>query len=160
MTDETNHRTQAYQRELNVAFQRLVAAHEDAIEQEVRHGSLHSETHESLEHAVITMRARLKPFVERPDLVKVWKEQGIHTIPSLCARRKRTGGGMGHFGIQSEPEVEIEHAPVWKLKQWAEAMIGIYSELGFAPEIEQGQQQTKIDDDLLREVNEWREQNL
>ena len=160
MSDDTNRRTNAYQEELDVAFRRLVGAHERALKEEVGHGSLEVKTHKNFEHAVMMMRSRLKPFVERPDLVKVWKKQGIHNIPSFCARTKKIGGGVGHLGIVREPEVEVMHAPVWKLKQWSETMIGIYSELGFAPEIEQGQQQTKIDDDLLREVNEWREQNL
>lgn len=161
MSDDRDRRSHAYQKELNIAFQRLVAAHEDVVEEEVKQGSPHAETHESLEHAVITMRSRLKPFIKNPENVKVWKQEAIHMVPAVCAQKIQTEGGeVDEFGIPSKPKIKTKRAPVEQLKRWAEVMVSIYCDLGFAPEVEQGEQQTKIDADLLQEVNEWREQNL
>lgn len=133
---DEDRRAKAYKQQLDAAFHNLVAAQEDATQDQLTSGGVSDQSLVGLERSVLTMQRLLRPFITSPDLVETWEQHELDAIPQICGRQVMQEHGDGDFGISPEPTVTVEHAPMWKLDEWADVLIHIYSELGFAPDIE------------------------
>lgn len=160
MNDEVA--TNAYRKELDVAFHDLCATHDNVVQERLEQDDgVSLDTIVDFERSVVIMRRRLLPFVKSQRLREIWMEHDLDHIPEVCGRKVESGETrVGHFGMEEEVGTTTEHASVQNLEMWTAAMVQIYSDLGFAPNVDEGQKQTKIDGKLLEEVNQWREQNI
>lgn len=134
--NDDEHRAKAYKQQLDAAFHNLVAAQEDATQDQLTTGGVSEQTLVGLERSVLTMQRLLRPFITSPDLVENWKEHGLEAIPQVCGQQMVEEHGKGDFGMNRGDTVTVRHAPMWKLDEWGDVLIHIYSELGFAPDIE------------------------
>ena len=133
----TDTRSSAYRRQLDSALHELMDVH-DMVERDlVEQGTVSEENHAYFEEAVMAMRRRLLPFVEQGDVTEEWRNHNLDLIPELCAQIiEHNEKTIGHFGVPVEKDDEIRRAPVGNLQYWSEAMIEIYSKLGFTPEVD------------------------
>ena len=129
-------RAKAYKQQLDAAFHNLVAAQEDATQDQLTSGGVSDQALIGLERSVLTMQRLLRPFITSPDLVETWEEHGLDAIPQVCGQQMVESHGKGDFGMAGGETVTVRHAPMWKLDEWGDVLIHIYSELGFAPDIE------------------------
>ena len=134
--DGDDGRTKAYQKQLEMAFHNLVAAQEDATQDQLTGGGVSDQALIGLERSVVTMQRLLRPFITSPDLQDVWQQHDLDAVPQICGQRVVTEHGDGDFGMAAGDEVSVRHAPMWKLDEWGDVLIHIYTELGFAPDIE------------------------
>lgn len=157
MTERDNSR--AYAQRLEVAFHDMNEAQENVVAQQLSGDGVDMEHIAEFERAVMSMQRLIRTFITTTELQQYWKKMQLGAIPQVCRREVVIERGKGQYGLERPDDVVIQHASVERLEMWASALTQIYSDLGFAPEAEESVQQTKIDDDLLKEVHAWRREN-
>jgi len=73
----------------------------------------------------------------------------------VALKQKRLGRGT-----TVKPVTVERHVPIRALDQMFSVVNGYLSEIGFGIQVDQAQQNTKLDDDLIEEVEQWRRENL
>jgi len=136
---ERNHKARPYEQQLEMAFHELEGAQDDVTAERVHDEGVSPQTHRALEQAVMKFRRRLLPFVDKNSTAaEIWEQYYLDSIPQECARRTGvTEGTVSHFGMKSGGgDSIVEHASIGNLMVWADALVKVYAELGFAPEME------------------------
>ena len=125
-------RTRVYKDEIDVALRDMLD-----------YQSVDEEIHAGFETAVLTMRRRLLPYAA--DVEDYWHDAQIDAIPHECSTVVTKDGGLpGHFGQSPQDETVVQPAPIHLLDAWSEALVEIYSRLGFAPEVDLKDTEWKI----------------
>ena len=159
-SDQQDARKTAYRTELQVEFRRLVQRLDDATEARVADGDRVSVAElAALEQSVLSMRTQMLPLIQGQKLLNLWDEFELDRPPAECAIEETTTGTHGETGID-QTKRQTHHAPLHRLQLWAHGLMRLYSELGFAPRRDETDSQTKIDADLLEEVDAWRRKNV
>ena len=130
----TEHGGHAYKSELDLALREMLMYQVEAAKERAQTGVVSEETHADLERAVMSMRRRLLPYAA--DVEDFWKQASIDAIPEMCANVVKEEQGVGHFGIDGGTKTRVEHAHIEHLEGWCDALVEIYSRLGFAPEVD------------------------
>ena len=138
-----DNRSNAYQRELDLSLQEMLNKQVEVEAERVASGGVSQDSHAQLERAVMTMRRRLLPYANEPNVREMWEQASIESIPRFCAQLKREPAGRNEFGIPEQDDTTTQHAPVEHLEHWCDALVEIYSTLGFTPEAEHTQQQAR-----------------
>ena len=112
-----------------------------------------------LERAVMSMRTQLRPLIQTGELVQLWDSYELDKIPDECAIEIKETVQYADYGAEKEVQ-RTKHASLGRLEFFAEGLMRVFTTLGFAPEIEHSEKQTKIDADLLKEVDQWRRANV
>ena len=159
-SDQQDARKTAYRTELQVEFRRLVQRLDDATKARVTDGDRVSRADlAALEQSVLSMRTQMLPLVQGQKPLELWDEFELDRPPAECAIQQTTTTEHGDTGNKMT-ESQTHHAPLHRLELWAHGLMRLYSELGFAPRRDETDSQTKIDAELLEEVDAWRRQNV
>ena len=159
-SDQQDARKTAYRTELQVEFRRLVQRLDDATKARVTDGDRVSRADlAALEQSVLSMRTQMLPRVPGQTPLDLWDEFERDRPPAECAIQQTTTTEHGATGI-NQTKRQTHHAPLHRLELWAHGLMRLYSELGFAPRRDEADSQTKIDADLLEEVDAWRRKNV
>lgn len=159
-TDQTDARKAAYRTELQVEFRRLVQRLDDATKARVTDGDRVSRADlAALEQSVLSMRTQMLPLIQGQKLLELWDEFDLDRPAVECAIEETTTRTHGETGMKIT-ETPTRHAPLHRLELWAHGLMRLFSELGFAPRRDESDSQTKIDADLLEEVDAWRRKNV
>ena len=157
---ESDPRKQAYRTGLQREYQWLMEALDDVNTGRVfEQNSVTNEEIANLERAVMSMRTQLRPLIQSRELVELWERYEIDNIPSECGVQ-RTETTVSRDWKTETTVTKTVHAPIGRLEQFSEGLMRVYTTLGFAPEVEESAKQTKIDGELLKEVDQWRENNI
>jgi len=159
-TETTDARKQAYREELQIEYRRLSQALDDVNTARVTDGDgVTSADLAALERSVMSMRTQMLPLIDGQRLFGLWDQFDLDRVPVECAIEQTYQRQNADTG-QTIQKTRTMHAPLDRLELFAEGLMRIYCELGFAPRRDQSEKQTKIDADLLKEVDEWRRQNV
>ena len=139
----TEHDGRAYKNELDVALREMLMYQVEVAEERAQSGAVSEETHADFERAVMSMRRRLLPYAA--DVEDFWRQANIDAIPELCANVVHEEQGVGHLGVDRGKKSRVEHAHIEHLEAWSDALVEIYSRLGFTPEAEIGQIEARGD---------------
>jgi hypothetical protein len=151
-TDTTPSRKKAYRTQLQLEFRQLTEALDSLNTSRVTAGDRVSENDLAvLERSLMTMRTQMRPLINDSDIIQIWEEHDIDRIPVECAIDQTTTKTHGETG-QKITETKTVHAPPHRLEYFAEGIMRVYVELGFAPEREDSQTEAHGDySDILED---------
>lgn len=129
---------------------------------ELIQGSVSQDAKQLVAKAAMGYYDELKEHREESVVENLWEETGIDELEeylySQATVRQEAPGATSNTQVRTVPAIQALTAQ--ELIHVVDELDNLAKELGFSAAVTESHHRTVIDDDLIREVEKWRKQNL
>jgi len=161
-SEDSEQKVRLVDREINEVVVRALRA-KRTYQKHASGGEVPGKVTRTVRDAAIDLFNTLRWWRDKDQIHEQWEDGNLDTFGELLRQRSRRPGSRNSRLSRPASQVtqlRIAELSPGQLVQFIDSMLDIARDLGFAPHVDEPTTQTEITDEMVEEVEEWRQQNL